>query len=122
MVLSACQSGLGAKLGSGVEILGLGYQMQEAGARVAIASLWKVDDVGTQALMDAFYGELKKGDISIVEALRRAQMAMINSDQKGTGSDDRAGVRIVGTIPNSASGQLSHPYYWSAFFAIGNGL
>jgi CHAT domain-containing protein len=70
--------------------------------------------------MEAFYGELKKGDISIVEALRRAQMAMINSDKKGTGSDDRAGIRIVGTVPSSST--LSHPYYWSAFFAIGNGL
>jgi CHAT domain-containing protein len=119
VVLSACQSGLGAKLGSGVEILGLGYQMQAAGARVAIASLWKVDDAGTQALMEAFYGELKKGDISIVEALRRAQIAMINSDKKGSDSD-RAGVRIVGTVPTSST--LSHPYYWSAFFAIGNGL
>ena len=118
--MSACQSGLGSKLGTGVEILGLGYQMQAAGARVAIASLWKVDDAGTQALMDAFYGELKKGDISIVEALRRAQIAMINSDKKGTNSDDRAGVRVVGTVPSSSS--LSHPYYWSAFFAIGNGL
>ncbi|MEA5476762.1 tetratricopeptide repeat protein [Pseudanabaena galeata UHCC 0370] len=122
VVLSACQSGLGAKLGSGVEILGLGYQMQAAGARVAIASLWKVDDAGTQALMAAFYGELQKGDVSIVEALRRAQIAMINSDKKGTDNSDRAGVRIVGTVPSSASGQLSHPYYWSAFFAIGNGL
>jgi CHAT domain-containing protein/Tfp pilus assembly protein PilF len=120
VVLSACQSGLGAKLGSGVEILGLGYQMQAAGARVAIASLWKVDDAGTQALMEAFYGELQKGDVSIVEALRRAQIAMINSDKKGTDSSDRAGVRIVGTVPNSST--LSHPYYWSAFFAIGNGL
>ncbi len=120
VVLSACQSGLGAKLGSGVEILGLGYQMQAAGARVAIASLWKVDDAGTQALMDAFYAELKKGDISIVEALRRAQIAMINSDKKGTDSSDRAGVRVVGTVPTSST--LSHPYYWSAFFAIGNGL
>ena len=119
VVLSACQSGLGAKLGSGVEILGLGYQMQAAGARVAIASLWKVDDAGTQALMDAFYAELKKGDVSIVEALRRAQIEMINSDKKGSDSD-RAGIRIVGTVPNSST--LSHPYYWSAFFAIGNGL
>jgi CHAT domain-containing protein/uncharacterized protein HemY len=118
IILSACQTGLG-KLGEGVEILGFGYQVQKAGAKNAIASLWKVDDSGTQALMDAFYAELKKGDISIVEALRRAQIAMINSDKKGAGSD-RAGVRIVGTVPTSST--LSHPYYWSAFFAIGNGL
>jgi CHAT domain-containing protein len=98
VVLSACQSGLGAKLGSGVEILGLGYQMQAAGARVAIASLWKVDDNGTQALMTNFYSELQKGDVPIAEALRRAQVSLIQSKN------------------------FNHPYYWSAFFAIGNGL
>ena len=35
----------------------------------AIASLWSVDDAGTQALMEAFYKDLKKGDISTTEAL-----------------------------------------------------
>jgi len=98
VILSACQTGLGKKLGSGVEILGLGYQMQAAGARVAIASLWQVDDQGTQALMEVFYSELQKGDVSIAEALRRAQVSLIRS------------------------AKYNHPNYWSAFFAIGNGL
>ncbi|MEA5477250.1 tetratricopeptide repeat protein [Pseudanabaena galeata UHCC 0370] len=97
IVLSACQTGLG-KLGDGVEILGFGYQVQKAGAKQAIASLWKVDDAGTQALMTAFYGELQKGDVTVTEALRRAQIALIKSPQ------------------------YNHPNYWSAFFAIGNGL
>ena len=98
VILSACQSGIGSKLGTGVEILGLGYQMQAAGARVAIASLWLVNDVGTQALMTAFYSELQKGDVTVTEALRRAQVSLIKSPQ------------------------YNHPNYWSAFFAIGNGL
>ncbi|GBO54374.1 hypothetical protein APA_2322 [Pseudanabaena sp. lw0831] len=98
VILSACQSGLGSKLGTGVEILGLGYQMQAAGARVAIASLWAVNDEGTQALMEAFYGELKKGDVTSTEALHRSQVALIKSKK------------------------YNHPNYWSAFFAIGNGL
>ena len=98
VVLSACQSGLGSKLGTGIEVLGLGYQMQAAGARVSIASLWTVDDAGTQALMEAFYTELKKGNLSVVEALSRAQISLIKSDK------------------------YNHPKYWSAFFAIGNGL
>ncbi|OYQ68043.1 hypothetical protein B9G53_00465 [Pseudanabaena sp. SR411] len=97
IVLSACQTGVG-KLGDGVEILGFGYQVQKAGAKQAIASLWKVDDAGTQALMEAFYGELKKGDVTSTEALHRAQVALIRSPQ------------------------YNHPNYWSAFFAIGNGL
>jgi CHAT domain-containing protein len=97
IVLSACQTGVG-KLGDGVEILGFGYQVQKAGAKQAIASLWKVDDAGTQALMEAFYREFQKGDVTITEALRRAQVSLIKS-------------------PN-----FNHPNYWSAFFAIGNGL
>jgi CHAT domain-containing protein/Flp pilus assembly protein TadD len=97
IVLSACQTGVG-KLGSGVEILGFGYQVQKAGAKQAIASLWSVSDVGTQALMEAFYGELQKGDIPVAEALRKAQISLIKSEK------------------------YNHPNYWSAFFAIGNGL
>jgi len=97
IILSACQTGVG-KLGSGVEILGFGYQVQKAGAKQAIASLWKVDDAGTQALMAAFYQELQKGDVTATEALRRAQVSLIKSKD------------------------YKHPFYWSAFFAIGNGL
>jgi CHAT domain-containing protein len=78
IILSACQTGVG-KLGSGVEILGFGYQVQKAGAKQAIASLWSVNDEGTQALMEAFYDELKKGDVSSTEALHRAQVALIKS-------------------------------------------
>jgi CHAT domain-containing protein len=97
IVLSACQTGVG-KLGTGVEILGFGYQVQKVGAKNAIASLWSVDDAGTQALMEIFYKELKKADISPTEALNRAQISLIKSSK------------------------FNHPKYWSAFFAIGNGL
>jgi CHAT domain-containing protein len=48
--------------------------------------------------MEAFYKELKKGDVSPTEALQRAQVTLIKSDK------------------------FKHPFYWSAFFAIGNGL
>ncbi|PZV19684.1 MAG: hypothetical protein DCF20_01390 [Pseudanabaena sp.] len=95
--MSACQTRVG-KLGDGVEILGFGYQVQKAGAKNAIASLWLVDDAGTQALMAAFYRELKKGDVTATEALQRAQVSLIRSSE------------------------FNHPKYWSAFFAIGNGL
>jgi CHAT domain-containing protein/Tfp pilus assembly protein PilF len=97
IVLSACQTGVG-NLGDGVEILGFGYQVQKAGAKNAIASLWKVDDDGTQALMAAFYKELQKGDVNVTEALHRAQVSLIRSKE------------------------FNHPNYWSAFFAIGNGM
>jgi CHAT domain-containing protein/uncharacterized protein HemY len=119
-VLSACQTGLGTSA-NGAEILGFGYQVQRAGAKASIASLWEVSDGGTQLLMQAFYSQIKQGNISTSEALRQAQIAMIYSDKKGEGSD-RATIKIVGTLPNNPEGKLSHPYYWSAFVLIGNGL
>ncbi|MEH1921650.1 CHAT domain-containing protein [Nostoc sp.] len=111
VVLSACETGLGGKLGNGEEILGFGYQMQQTGARAAIASLWSVDDGGTQALMSAFYGILSTENLTKVEALRKAQVSLINGNWKSLGHN----------APVAAS-NFSHPYYWASFILIGNGL
>ena len=89
VVLSACETGLGDKLGDGREILGFGYQVQRTGARAAIASLWSVDDGGTQALMNAFYGTLETGKITKAQALQKAQIALITGDEKAMGGRTR---------------------------------
>lgn len=117
VVLSACETGLGGKLGNGEEILGFGYQMQKTGARAAIASLWAVDDGGTQALMSAFYSLLSSGKITKAEALRRSQVALITGQLLPTKQNG-----INNKIPAAAGGRLSHPYYWASFILIGNGL
>ena len=122
VVLSACETAIGGKLGNGIEILGLGYQIQNRGAGAAIASLWKVSDNGTSELMQALYKNLSQKNISSSEALRQAQITMIRSDKKGNSSDRGTGIRIVGTVPTNQETQLSHPFYWSAFILIGNGL
>jgi len=96
-VLSACETGLGGKLGNGLEILGFGYQMQRTGSRAAIASLWAVKDDGTSVLMSEFYRALQKGS-SKAEALRQAQIELINDSN------------------------YRHPLYWAPFILIGNGL
>jgi CHAT domain-containing protein len=51
VILSACETGVGSglaksgnELGSGVEVLGIGYQVQRAGAKAVIATLWQVSD------------------------------------------------------------------------------
>jgi len=98
VILSACQTAVGG-MGNGEEILGLGYQMQQAGVLVTLASLWVVDDRGTQALMDEFYQALVFDRQSPTRALQQAQITLI--ERRG---DD------------------SHPYYWAPFIAIGNGL
>ncbi|MFB2937806.1 tetratricopeptide repeat protein [Aerosakkonemataceae cyanobacterium BLCC-F154] len=125
IVLSACETGIGGQLGNGEEILGFGYQMQLTGAKATIASLWSVSDGGTQVLMDAFYAELRKGNISKAEALRRAQIALINSRNSLT-TAQRGRIFTAQPTRNSlaarVSDRLNHPYYWAPFVLIGNGL
>lgn len=123
VVLSACQTGLSGKDETGEEILGFGYLMQNAGANAAIASLWAVDDGGTQTLMSAFYTNLLQGNSTKAESLRQAQLTLINKGETSATSP-RGGLRLISfadeTEPQTWS-RLSHPYYWSPFILIGNG-
>ena len=101
VILSACETGLGGRLGNGTEIMGFGYQMEYAGAKAAIASLWQVSDGGTQALMDAFYDILQDTRLTKAEVLAKSQRALIKDGKNHN---------------------FNHPYYWSPFIIIGNGL
>ncbi|OUC15154.1 MAG: hypothetical protein B0A82_08375 [Alkalinema sp. CACIAM 70d] len=125
VVLSACETGLGGKFGNGEEVLGLGYQFQNRGAKAAIASLWSVDDGGTETLMTAFYQALKQGNLTKAEALQKAQIAIIT----GKSQHHEPSTPRTSVVYNPGSGQnatltrnLSHPYYWAPFILIGNGL
>jgi CHAT domain-containing protein len=90
VTLSACETGLG-KVASGDDVVGLTRGFLYAGASTVVASLWKVDDRGTSALMTRFYDELKGGDKR--EALRKAQLA--------------------------SREQFAHPFFWAAFQLTG---
>ncbi|XWK88302.1 MAG: tetratricopeptide repeat protein [Phormidium sp.] len=117
VVLSACETGVGGKLGNGEEILGFGYQIQLAGALASISSLWAVSDGGTQALMDAFYLALKTGNITKAEALRRSQIALITGNNQPSVKQQ---LIIQPATPINNIQRLTHPYYWAAFILIGN--
>jgi CHAT domain-containing protein/Tfp pilus assembly protein PilF len=131
VVLSACETGLGGNFGKGgEEILGLGYQFQNRGAKATIASLWQVDDGGTQQLMAEFYSALKSGK-SKNQSLQAAQLALISGrsiapsktrsdlEPHYTGNPPKTSVN---PIPGKSEHNLSHPYYWAPFILIGNGL
>ena len=105
VILSACQTAVSGQLGNGEEILGLGYQMQQAGVLATIASLWAVDHQGTQVLMTEFYRELLSGKSTKTESLRQVQLNLIR-----------------GNLNNQNSDELTHPYYWASFIIIGNGF
>ncbi|MCA6597395.1 MAG: tetratricopeptide repeat protein [Pseudanabaena sp. M046S1SP1A06QC] len=126
VVLSACETAIGGQgsKGKGIEIFGLGYQIHNAGASAAIATLWKVSDGGTERLMDAFYTAIKTGKVSNTEALRQAQVAMITGNYEGLG--DARGIVSIEARPRATAStvpaKISHPYYWGAFILIGNGM
>jgi filamentous hemagglutinin family protein len=123
IVLSACDTAAGQILGNGQEILGFGYLMQQSGARAAIASLWAVDDGGTQALMDIFYSLLKQPGMSKAEALRQTQIALITGKHSALGKDAaRIQQNLTNRLPASVLDYLSHPYYWAPFILIGKGI
>ncbi len=120
VVLSACETAIGGKLGNGIEVLGFGYQMQRIGSRASISSLWTIDDGGTQGFMNTFYTELKQGKTPAF-AIQQTQKDFIQGKVTPTDIQQlRAGARpdIPGGIPTD----LTHPYYWAPFILVGNGL
>ncbi|MBW4520338.1 MAG: CHAT domain-containing protein [Scytolyngbya sp. HA4215-MV1] len=94
LVLSACQTATGDNRAT----LGLAGVATRAGARSTIASLWQVDDQATAELIGAFYRELKNPKVTKAEALRNAQLSLID----GTDYQD--------------------PGFWAPFVLVGNWL
>jgi CHAT domain-containing protein/predicted negative regulator of RcsB-dependent stress response len=126
VVLSACQTAIGEKLGNGLEVLGFGYQLQRSGVRASIASLWSVNDAGTQTLMNNFYAILKASNLSETAALQKAQIALM-TNQTAIDLRDKRDVVHPLTLNQPTRQDLkligyAHPYYWAPFILIGNGL
>jgi CHAT domain-containing protein len=94
LVLSACRTAAGDDRAA----LGLAGVAVQAGAKSALASLWYINDQATSELMSSFYQGLKTGAYTKAQALRQAQLALLQSE----------GYR--------------HPGYWAPYLLIGNWL
>ncbi len=98
-VLSACETHVGPRFkGEGVFALSRGFMA--AGADRVIASLWKVNDASTGALIGAVFEEIlesaNRGDrVDYAYALRKAQQTVRNNPK------------------------WSDPYYWAPFVLFG---
>lgn len=92
LVLSACQTAKGDNCAA----LGLAGIAVRSGARSTLATLWSVQDKSTANLIAEFYHLLTQNVVSKAEALRQAQLSLLNSPQ------------------------YKHPYYWSGFVLVGN--
>lgn len=94
LVLSACQTAVGDKRAA----LGLAGMAVRAGARSTLASLWSINDAATASFMISFYQNLNDSKVTKAEALRRAQLSLLQNLD------------------------YSHPYYWAPFVLVGNWL
>lgn len=91
VVLSACETGKG-KVVDGEGVYGLQRAFQVAGADNVVISLWKVDDSATQQLMTYFYESYLQTN-NARSALKTAQAKLMT--------------------------EYPHPYYWGAFYVVG---
>ena len=75
VTLSGCETALGKEV-RGEGMIGLSHAFLYAGARRAVASLWKVEDSATAQFMIWFYGGMYEGGLKPAAALRAAQRRM----------------------------------------------
>ncbi|URD48510.1 CHAT domain-containing protein [Chroococcidiopsis sp. CCNUC1] len=94
LVLSACETAAGDKRAA----LGIAGVAVRAGARSTVASLWSLNDESTAALMSEFYRELADRSLTKAEALRRAQLSLLQNPK------------------------YQRPLFWAPYVLLGNWL
>ncbi|MEM9485099.1 MAG: CHAT domain-containing protein [Cyanobacteria bacterium P01_F01_bin.116] len=94
LVLSACETAKGDKQAA----LGIAGTAVRAGARSTLATLWSVNDEATAKLIGHFYEALINTDFTRSEALRQAQLKLLQDPQ------------------------YRHPIYWAPYVLLGNWL
>lgn len=94
LVLSACETA--ATTGDTRSALGLAGIAVRSGARSTIATLWQVSDAATGMLMAEFYQGLVQKQLPRAEALRQAQLSLLQNPS------------------------YAHPFFWSAAVLVGN--
>lgn len=106
-VLSGCETGLG-QIQPGEGSFGMQRALQIAGVGATVGSLWTVSDEKTNLLMQRFYTNLWDKQLPKLEALRQAQLWLLNS-ANGAGTSATA----------DGSKRLS-PHYWAPFVLSGD--
>jgi CHAT domain-containing protein len=130
VTLSACQSGLGGRDKTGMEIAGMSHAFLSQGAKTVTASLWQVDDASTAMLMQRFYQNLAKfPNQSKAESLHQAQLYLLQTPRQillenlGRSVSFRpidSPASPTKPLPSPKTADYTHPYYWASFTLIGN--
>lgn len=103
ILLSACNTGGPEGKFGGQSLTGLTRAFFYAGARALMVSHWTIESETTVSLTTNTFGAYAEGSIGKAEALRRAQLAMIDAP----------------TAPNAL--ETSHPALWAGFTLVGDG-
>ncbi len=127
VVLSACETGLGDVAG-GEGTFGLQRAFHLAGTHNVVASLWKVPDEPTAALMGLFYRNLWEHKQPPLEALRQAQLEIYKNPGKvpELAKSFRGTFKVVPgsggeVITRPSKDSTAHPLFWAAFSLSGLG-
>ena len=94
LILSACQTAEGDDRAA----LGLAGVAVRSGARSTVATLWNISDQSTAVLMSRFYEVLNQQNVTKAEALRQAQLSLLETPQ------------------------YKRPFYWASFVLVGDWL
>jgi CHAT domain-containing protein len=92
LVLSACDTATGDDRAA----LGLAGLAVKSGARSTIATLWPVKDKAAALMMTEFYKNLQKPQVNKAEALRQAQLHLLQKTD------------------------FREPFFWSGVVLVGN--
>ncbi|MDZ8108676.1 MAG: CHAT domain-containing protein [Nostoc sp. DedQUE12a] len=103
LVLSACETATGDERA----VLGLAGMAVRSGARSTLATLWPVGDASTAQFMGQFYEDLKKPEAKQADALRKAQLSLLESLKLNPPFEE------LQNLP-------PHPYYWAPYVLVGN--
>jgi len=96
IILAACETGIEGYYG-GEGMIGASRTFLAAGVPLVVASQWAVDSESTAELMVRFHKYRKTGNLSTAQALRRAQLDLLEGDIES----------------------YRDPYYWAGFVTFG---
>jgi len=98
-VLAGCETAAG-RIETGEGVLGLRRAFRVAGARTIVMSLWSMDDADAMKWMLRLYGHRLADGMSTAEAVRRADLDLLESKR--------------------AAGASTHPSSWGGWIASGD--
>jgi CHAT domain-containing protein len=108
-------------------VFGLQKAFHLAGCQTVVASMWKVDDDATAALMGLFYRGLWVDRLGPREALRRAQLTLYRHPDligvlaRKRGADFTETDLPAAAAAPSAAGPTARTSQWAAFVLSGAG-